>query len=235
MLKYILTLMAILSMNFSAEAQTIHQNSGWLFLMNITKFNDKWGMHFDLQIRTQNEWEGVRNLLVRPGITYYINKNSDVTLGYLLTPTFINAEGVLKNTLTEHRIWEQYIYKHKINAVNVSHRFRLEQRFIERNAPEDLFSQRLRYFVRFIIPIKSGKESFEKGFFAALQNEVFLNVQHKNELNGSIFDQNRAYGATGYRFNKKIDLEAGYMNQSVKGLGQNTSNHIIQLAFYTRF
>jgi len=235
MRKYLLMIVVLFAMNFKTTAQTINQNSGWLFLMNTTKFNDKWGMHFDFQVRTQDEWDGVRHLLIRPGITYYINKSSDVTLGYLFTPTFLKSDGSSDNTLTENRIWEQYIYKHKFSSVNVSHRFRLEQRFIEQNGAKDLFSQRARYFVRFMVPFKKGTGAFEEGFFGALQNEVFLNVQNKDKLNGALFDQNRVYGAAGYRFSPKVDVEAGYMNQSVNGRNNNTSNHIIQLALYTRF
>jgi hypothetical protein len=73
------------------------------------------------------------------------------------------------------------------------------------------------------------------GIFAALQNEVFLNLQHKDQLNGKVFDQNRAYLALGYRFSKKFDLEAGYLNQAIRGASVNTSNNVIQLALYTRF
>jgi len=216
-------------------AQQITQNSGWLFLMNSTKFNDKWGMHFDVQLRSQDQWNGLRHVLVRPGLTYYINASSDLTLGYLYTPTFLKQAGQPDLSLTEHRIWQQYIYKHKLGPVNLSHRLRLEQRFIERNAADDLFAQRARYFIRGIMPLKKAGSSFESGAFLALQNELFLNVQSKAELNGAVFDQNRAYAAIGYRVNKKMDFEIGYMNQSINGAVSNTSNNIVQLAVYTRF
>ena len=71
--------------------------------------------------------------------------------------------------------------------------------------------------------------------FVALQNEFFLNLQNKDELNGSTFDQNRAYLAVGYRFSKAFDVEAGYLNQAVKGASVNTMNNAVQLALYTRF
>ncbi|ATP57618.1 hypothetical protein CPT03_14615 [Pedobacter ginsengisoli] len=216
-------------------AQTIQQNSGWLFLMNTTKFNDKWGAHLDVQLRSANNWEQLRNFMFRPGVTYYINNKNEVTLGYLLNETFTQLTGVSDNRLTEHRIWQQYIYKHKISTILTSHRFRTEQRFIERYGKNDLFSQRFRYFLRFILPLKKGQENFDKGPFVALQNEVFLNLQNKDDLNGHVFDQNRAYGAVGYRLSKKLDIEAGYLNQTSKGLNNSTMNHAIQLALYTRF
>jgi hypothetical protein len=218
------------------KAQTVNQTSGWLFLLNNTKISDKWGAYLDVQLRSADKVDYLRNFLFRPGITYYLNSKSEVTLGYLLNETHTRLEGTSDNTLTEHRIWEQYIYKQKFNTLSLSHRFRLEQRFIERNnVSSDLFAQRFRYFFRFILPLQKGKQNFETGPFAALQNEVFLNLQHKDQLNGKIFDQNRAYFALGYRFSKKFDLEAGYLNQAIKGTSVNTSNNVIQLAVYTRF
>lgn len=229
---FLITLLCTISTTLLA--QTIKQHSGWLFLMNNTKITEKWGAYMDVQLRSADQFDRVRNLMFRPGVTYDINKKSQLTLGYLLNETF-NTPSSGIGTLTEHRIWEQYIYKHKVSTANFSHRFRLEQRFIERANNEDLFAQRFRYFFRIILPLQKDKQNFDKGPFAALQNEVFLNVQHKNELNGYVFDQNRAYVAAGYRFGPKLDIELGYMNQSSKGASRNTMNNITQLAVYTRF
>jgi len=224
----------------SLLAQTINQNTGWFMFLNSTKFSDKWGMHFDLQLRTQNNWDGIRHLLIRPGVTYYINKNSNATLGYLYTPTFLQDDilvggGTLKTTLTEHRIWQQYIYNHQPwKGATLSHRLRLEQRFIERQT-DDLFSQRFRYFFRLVQPLQKQEGAFTKGVFAALQNELFFNMQNKEQLNGSLFDQNRAYLAVGYRFSKAFDVEAGYLNQTINSASNNIMNNVAQLALYTRF
>lgn len=241
-----IVLVAFLSLFASAlYAQTVNQNTGWFMFLNSTKFNDKWGMHFDLQVRSDNNWDRLRNLLVRPGVTYYINKNSNATVGYLFTQTYLPDVGVLsingfdafwpKTTLTEHRIWQQYIYNHQPwKGAALSHRFRLEQRFIERQT-DDLFSQRLRYFFRLVQPLKKQEGAFTKGVFAAVQNELFFNLQNKEQLNGSLFDQNRAYLAVGYRVSKSFDIEAGYLNQAIKGANANTVNNVAQLALYTRF
>lgn len=228
----------------SLYAQTVNQNTGWFMFLNSTKFNDKWGLHFDLQVRSDNNWNRVRNVLVRPGLTYYINKNSNATLGYLYTPTilatkvnYIDADGnsISKGSITEHRIWQQYIYNQQPwKGAALSHRLRLEQRFIERTT-DDLFSQRFRYFFRLVQPLQKQEGAFTKGMFAALQNELFFNLQNKEQLNGSLFDQNRAYLAVGYRVSKSFDIEAGYLNQAIKGANANTVNNVAQLALYTRF
>ncbi|WP_230142083.1 MULTISPECIES: DUF2490 domain-containing protein [unclassified Pedobacter] len=215
-------------------AQTQHQNSGWFMLLNNTKFSDKWGLQFDVQLRSADDWGYLRNTLVRPALQYFINNKHNVALGYLWQTTHTESAGSADLTLHEHRIFEQYIYSHKIKSVFASHRLRLEQRFIGRTG-EDVFSQRFRYFFRLIQPLQKTQPTFAKGPFVALQNEVFLNIQNKDKINNSIFDQNRLYLAAGYRFSKQFDLEAGYMNQATHGVSNNTVNNIIQLAVYTRF
>lgn len=235
--KLLLLFSIIISLFFNKlSAQTQHQQSGWFMMLNNTRFNDKWGLQLDVQVRSFDNWSYVRNTLFRPGLTYSLNKNNNVALGYLLATTFNRSDDASVNNLNEHRIWEQYIVTHKLKSVFASHRFRVEQRFIERNGAEDIFAQRFRYFFRLIQPIQpQTQQGFNKGVFIALQNEIFLNLQHKNELNKSIFDQNRGYLAAGYRFSKKFDIEAGYMNQAIHGLQNNTINNITQLALYTRF
>ena len=234
-MRFFKILAALIFIHLAANAQTQQQSSGWLLLLNNTKISEKWGVYADMQIRSSDKWENVRNFLFRPGVTYYANSKNEITLGYLLNQTFSNNIGSSDNMLTEHRIWEQYVYKHKISTISVAHRFRMEQRFIERYGKDDLFAQRLRYFFRFILPLAKGKQNFDKGVFAALQNELFFNVQSKDQLNGKFFDQNRAYVAGGYRFNKQLDIELGYMNQASKGLISNTANNILQFAVYTKF
>lgn len=222
-------------LNGKLSAQTQHQNTGWFMFLNNTKFNDKWGLQFDLQVRSVDDWSNVRNTLVRPAIQYFINDQNNVALGYLWQTTQNRLNGNSNNFLHEHRIFEQYIFNHRLKSIYASHRFRVEQRFIGRANDDDVFSQRFRYFFRFIQPIKKTEAAFTNGVFVALQNEIFLNIQNKHQLNNSFFDQNRLYMASGYRFSKKIDLEVGYMNQAVKNISNHTNNNIIQLAVYTRF
>lgn len=225
-MKRILLAVTLFFVTFVVSAQTKHENTAWLFLLNSTKFNEKWGLHLDVQVRSTDNWEGVKNVLFRPGLTYYINKQQNVTAGYLLAST----DNGIKTTY-EQRIWEQYILTHKISSVFATHRFRLEQRFLANGD----FSQRFRYFIRLIQPLQKTEQAFTKGAFLALQNEVFLNIQNKELINNSLFDQNRLYLAAGYRFSKKVDLEAGYLNQAINGRTQNTVNNVAQLALYTRF
>ena len=222
------------ALSLAASGQTTQENTGWFAWFNSYRFSQRWGLHFDGQVRSADDWGYVRTLLLRPGITYFFDAKNSATLGYAYIESYNRLPEPSKNTLTENRIWEQYIYAAKLGQVFLQNRFRLEQRFIERQT-NNVFAQRLRYFVRVIIPLSKQKSSFNMGFYAAVQNEIFLNVQNKQDINNSLFDQNRVYGAIGYRFNPKVDLEAGYMNQYVNGMTTDLSNNIIQMALYTRF
>ena len=91
------------------NAQTVRQTSGWLFLMNNTKINDNWGAYLDIQVRSADDAKYVRNFLFRPGLTYYLNPKSDVTLGYLYNETFTRLTGTADNSLTEHRMGTIYL------------------------------------------------------------------------------------------------------------------------------
>jgi hypothetical protein len=210
----------------------VTEHAFWTSIFNNTKLNDKWTLQTDVQFRSANEVKNLRNILIRPALLYNINKTNSVGVGYLLFDTFTHSAA--PNT-TEHRIYEQYIHMQAIKAVTIQHRFRIEQRFIERPGTSDLFAQRFRYFIRAIIPLTKQEGTFKKGMYTAVMDELFINLQNKDQVNGSLFDQNRASATIGYRFSTKFDVEAGYANQFVKRTNNTLTNNIAQLSFFTRF
>lgn len=224
----------------AAEAQV--QNTGWLASFNTFRIDDRFSVHFDAQLRGTDDVSRVQTTLVRPGFNYHLNRKVVLTAGYALIHNRRNAGGDSR-LLAEHRAWQQLIYSHAVGKTFLGHRFRVEQRFLPEaaltaqgrlrvNGYND--AHRLRYFVRNVIPV-TNREKFGRGWFLALQNEVFINVGDKSAVNGRIFDQNRAYAAFGYRFAaSKLDAEIGYMNQYVKTRNTPANNHIIQIAFYKR-
>ncbi len=210
--------------------------SGWGALFHTQRFSKHWGASFDAQFRSANKYDYLRNTLLRPSVNYYFG-NKMAALGY----AYIATNG--RNAAGEHtfrpesRIWQQLIVNQKLGKATIlQHRFRLEQRFVGNTTSlnDHYFSQRLRYFARAVIPFRHNTV-FTKGPFIGLQNEVFINIQNKDKVNGHLFDQNRAYAAIGYRFSKKMDAEIGYLNQYTRHRELYTINNVLQLAFYTRF
>lgn len=212
-------------------AQTV-ENTVWGTFFNTTKLNDKWGVQFDIQFRSADDYKYLKNMLIRPAIIYNLNHTNSIGLGYVLNDTYTHTS--TPNT-AENDIYEQFIHTQAIKAITIVNRLRLEQRFIGKPFVADVFSQRFRYLVRAVIPLAKQKYAFKKGIYTAIQDEILLNVQNKNQINGSIFDQNRVSVNIGYRFSSKFDIEAGYANQFIKRVTGTVSNNISQISFYTRF
>ena len=216
----------------SAFADTSQQQMGWGGWFNSHRLSERWSYVSDVQLRSGDAWEEAQNLLLRPGVSYFFDNRNNVTLGYAWIAT-LNNPG---DNLVEHRIWQQYIHTQSSSRAAFTHRVRLEQRFVEQqNRGDRLFSQRLRYFLRSVVPLSSSPSSFSSGPFIAIQNELFFNIQHEQNVNGKLFDQNRLLLAAGYRLSSRYDIELGYLNQFINGRRDDTMNHIVQFGLYSRF
>jgi hypothetical protein len=238
-MKRLVTCLVLVMIGNLSFAQT--SMNGWFATNNMFKLNKSLSVHLDVQARSTNQLDHLATFIFRPGLNWHFHKDFIATIGYAFISNRRNL-GAVTGYAPEQRIWQQLIFNHTPGFVPIQHRLRLEQRFIGKfhlenggftNEGND-FANRLRYFTRAIIPL-NGSKPFARGVFAAVQNEVFLNLGNKSAVNGRFFDQNRLYLAAGYRVSPKFDLEAGYLNQYVAGRNKNISRaHIVQLATYLR-
>jgi hypothetical protein len=224
-------LVILLSPCFSFAQQK--EQTIWLALFNNTHLSEKFGLHLDIQIRTADEAEYIRNLIFRPGLTYHLNKKNSLTVGYAYVETQADPDLNNSSSLIEHRAWEQYLKRSKISRASVVQRLRLEQRFLNFNT-QGVFSQRLRYMGKAMIPLNRDS-IFKKGFYFALQDEVFFNIQNKEKINNKFFDRNRLSVVAGYRLSEKVEFDAGYLFQYSAGFNTNLSTHALLLNINTRF
>jgi uncharacterized protein DUF2490 len=220
-------------------AQTTY--NGWLAVNNLFKINKAFSVHLDVQARSSHQAKHLNTFIFRPGFNWHFRKNMVATIGYGYFQNRRTIAGV-SGYAPEQRVWQQLVINHAADFIPIQHRFRLEQRFIGRFHNENgdfvnkgnYFANRFRYFNRAVIPF-NGSIPFLQGAFAAVQNEIFLNLGDKSHVNGKFFDQNRLYLAFGYRLSREFDVEAGYLNQYVSATGKNVSRaHIVQLATYLR-
>ena len=193
----------------------------WLLYFGNMKINNDWNWHNEVQYRSYNAISDLEQLLLRTGIGYNLTENNNNILlgyGYILSQNYI--EGVDdKLDVHEHRIYQQFITRHKIGIVAVQHRYRFEQRFVEAD-----FRLRFRYFLSLNIPL-NNKVIIDKTVYLSAYNEIFLNTE------GNIFDRDRLYGGVGYRLSKTVRLEIGYMNQFLP----NTSRDQINIISFINF
>ncbi|MDZ4793474.1 MAG: DUF2490 domain-containing protein [Bacteroidota bacterium] len=196
---------------------------GWYAYTGTVNINKKWSIHTEYQWRRDNVISDWQQSLLRTGINFKVNQKLTLRAGYAWIETFsygdipINGFG---KQFTEHRAFQMATVNDKMEKLELSHRFMLEQRWIGRytNAAltkEDdyFFVNRLRYMYRMQIPLK-GEIIADRIPYAAIYDEIFLGFG-KN-VNENVFDQNRLGVLLGYRFSSKVRIEGGFLSQIVQ-------------------
>ena len=211
-------------------SQSPTENAGWVFITHTQNLSKKFKALADVQLRTGDKFIHFKTLLLRGALGYKINKEQSAALGYAYKNDWKEENGMLTHS-PENRIYEQYLFEARIKRTQVSFRLRQEQRFVK-ETKDYQFSQRSRVFLSFQIPLAANAD-FSNGFYATIQNEVFLNTQHKEKVNNNLFDQNRPFISMGYRWSKKIDTEIGYMYWLQREDERDVSTNVFQLMFTT--
>ncbi len=196
---------------------------GWFNNFTNIKFSKKWSGHLEYQWRREAFIKNWQQSLFRTGINYQVNDKLVIRFGYAWVETFSYGEIPLQaagKRFPEHRIYQMVTLSDKSKNIELSHRFMLEQRWVGRytnialTKPDDfLFLNRLRYMYRMQKAI--GKKTIEdKTAYAGIYDEIFIGFG-KN-VNENVFDQNRLAILLGYRFNKKLRIEGGFLQQIVQ-------------------
>ena len=199
-----------------------------------------WGVHFDGQVRRQGIGQKWQQLLLRPGVNYDLTSDVQASGGYAFIESHPYGDFSAEFVTPEHRIWQQLILKQTARRARLSHRFRMEQRFVgvkardeAGNARLDRYSHRnrFRYFVKAVIPLAPRQR--DSRYFLSVYNEVMFNWGRNVQNN--IFDQNRAYVALGRRLPWFGNVEVGYLQQTVQqGNGRVFEfNHTLQVGLFS--
>ena len=197
-------LFIIIGFPTSSSSQTNDRGAWYMYFLSNRFEESSWGLHSEIQYRNHNYIGDLDQLLIRSGLQYHLNDNqATFTLGYGYILS--EKEGTPNLGVVENRIYQEAFLRQKIDVVGINHRFRFEQRFID---GQD-FRSRYRYAVFVTIPV------IDSDFYVALYDEVFINAQ-KTANNSDYFDRNRAYMAIGYKLNKSISIQFGYMNQALE-------------------
>jgi hypothetical protein len=233
--RWLMALMLPASM-FAQPANLIwdHNAHAWFMYFGDHPVSEHWGVHLEAQWRRSRLGSRWQQLLIRPGINYYPRTNVMLTAGYAYVRTYPYGNFPTISAFPEHRIFEQVQIAQPLRRVRLTHRIRLEQRWIEIVNPAGITGgtkvwrtqDRFRYMFRVDVPLKGP-------WSLGIYDELFLNY-HRN-IGPRVFDQNRAYVAAGYSVGKPGRLEVGYLNQILalrSGLPVQV-NHTLQVAFYS--
>lgn len=209
-----------------------YNNNGWYMYFGDHMLTDKWGLHTEAQIRRANVLRDPQQFLIRTGINYNLTNTAVFTLGYGLIETYPYGDFPAADDFPEQRIYQQLQLKGNIERVGLTHRYRLEQRWVKSPVTDDYtYLNRARYMLKATLPL-IGPSIDANEPFLAVYDEVFVGFGHNIRQN--IFDQNRAYAALGYKFSNAATLELGYLNQIIqKANGVNFEhNHTLQVSLF---
>ncbi|MBR9860092.1 DUF2490 domain-containing protein [bacterium] len=183
----------------SGSVQAYDRPGYWLMYFGQFKLNQNFSIHHEIQHRV-NSFDEIKyeQLLTRVGLNYNLTEQAMVTAGYAYIDTRLSGTPVL-----EHRIWQQLILRQNVGRFAFEHRYRTEQRWIEKD-----YKNRLRYRLYTAFPLNNPKIS-KGSFYLAAYDEIFI----KGDAN--YFDQNRAYAAVGYQIRNNLGIQAGILHQKV--------------------
>jgi len=189
---------------------TYAQNNGedelgaWYMLFTNNRVSEKLSIHAEVQYRNYEFADNFNQLLLRTALNYHISDKAMASFGYgfiSTDPTFPEPDG--EENISEHRIYQQFVLRNSVGKLKFSHRYRLEQRFIDNPLSGNDTQHRARYFLRLTYPLS------DKWFLTAY-DEVFINFQNE------FFGQNRLYGALGYNFSDKLSTQVGYLKNDFR-------------------
>jgi hypothetical protein len=200
-----------------AQKQTEQVEQIWIGYFNQTRLSKRWGAWLDVQLRTKDHFtDSLSQFLFRPGVTYYIDDKTKLTLGY----AFINHFPADNHRKLRTMQW-----------------FRLEERFRRKVKDADElaegynFNFRIRY--NFLIQGPITRKMYDKGALNWVFNDE-LHINFGKEIVYNYFDQNRLFLGFNYYLTKNNTLQFGYMNlfQQLSSGNKYKSIHTARIFFF---
>ncbi len=225
----------------AAQRHTYTNTNGWLVFNADVALNEKWAILFDASARRATTWDDAQANFVRGGLAYEITDNVRVAAGANWSKTYPYGELPSAYPTIERRFWEQLVLSHSTGKLDLSHRYRLEQRFRGRRNDPDVDqidywerSNRFRYQIKGTLPLIGENVEAHEPYLTA-SNELFIGIGRNVQKN--IFDQNRATFSVGYRLTRNWRTEVGFLEHVVfKSNGTDVErNHTLTLTLsYSR-
>lgn len=183
----------LLSITLSSQKTDENEWGSWIMIYGTHEISNKVNLITEFRLHNYEVFKDLDNQFIRTGLTYQIYPGLWVTAGY------IHQYSETRDDIgfSENRPYEEITFKNTFGKLNVSHRYRIEHRWINKGGNTDFFN-RMRYRLQLSHPLCNK-------FYIKVFNEVFINLQE------SIFNQNRLHLGIGYAFDPRFKVELGYL------------------------
>lgn len=232
------SLLLLLVPMFSWAQKTIEkQQLFWYGYFNQLQCNENWTVLSEIQQRQFYNPTAQHQLVFRSNVERKLANDWNASLGltfFLQNPNEPTSKSSM--TVPEWRPDMGFVHQQKMKGFTISHRYKMEARFLHQVTNEQLvggyqFSNfRFRYQLGFEIPL--WKQNGNDKISIKIKEELLCNVGQKVVKN--VFDQNRIYVGLQYKCRDSFAIEAGYMNifQQQKSGTDFYDRDIVRLALY---
>lgn len=213
MLRYYLCSSVLLFLSPSLSGQTAekkitNQSFSIISYANTIEISAKLDLLNDIQERSFIRPFKQSQFSIRTQLNYSFSKKWNALVGaayYLSSPS--DPYSLSKLVVPEIRMNQDLNYKQKYRTFGLGHRFRMEERFINKSINDSLivgfkFRERLSYSISFEYYLLKKRPVHNLTIKASDGISVYTNKK---------FDQNRFYTGLNYQIEKSISLELGYI------------------------
>jgi hypothetical protein len=211
-IKFKLIIILLLAVTLQVHAQSRDKYNMWFQYLMSAKLTDKSTLTALSQYRSFDLAYDTRLFLVSAYVDYEIANEVKPAAGFMFLVLDSYKSDNTKKERYEKRPFQQVTLGGNIGRTSVSHRFRVEERFISN--PND-FIVRLRYLISLRIPFNRAGE--KEKLYGILKNEIRMNV-----VKDEPFDSNRLTAGIGVKVGKNSAIEVAFINQLETG---STSNY----------
>ncbi|MGC5743139.1 DUF2490 domain-containing protein [Chryseobacterium sp. NFX27] len=211
-IKFRLIIILMLGMIRLASAQSRDNYNMWFQYLMSARLTDKSTLTALSQYRSFDLAYDTRLFLVSAYVDYEIANEVKPAAGFMFLVLDSYKPDQSKKERYEKRPFQQMTLGGSIGRTSVSHRFRVEERFISN---PDEFIVRLRYLISLRIPFNRAGE--KEKLYGILKNELRMNVVKEDP-----FDSNRLTAGFGMKVGKNAAIEVAFINQLETG---STSNY----------
>jgi hypothetical protein len=234
-LTWVWIVLGVLFASPAANAQTDRVKDvntiGWYQYVGDHYFAPRWSLHTNAQYRRYQMIRKIQQYAGRIGLNYDLSPRVVLGAGYQHAYSYPYGDYPAADNVPEHRLYQQLVLKGAEGRVALTHRYRLEQRWVTHpGAADATHTNRIRYQVKAVLPL-AGKTVAANTPYLSASEEVMVNFGRQVARN--VFDQNRAALALGYKFSSAAALEAGYLHQlAAQRNGRIFEyNHILNISY----
>jgi len=196
------------------------QLGSWNILTLRQDINEKWELFGEAQLRSLSFYNEFHYYEMKAGLQYNIDSVFSILSGAGSYNTYSAGDNFnLPIQNREIRSWIEVRMKQQLKRLLFDHRYRAEQRFTSNG-----YRNRFRYRLSLTIPLNSP-EIKAGTYFLQSWNEIFFTDREP------FFERNRIYIGGGYRFNKTVTFQTGYIHQFDYNLTDEIGRDFLMMSF----